>query len=686
MRVTKARIWEVGARKGLAAVQAAPLLLPVGLAAFSIVAMLYLLVGKFVTLAILPVGLWAAYKMITYVYRTTSGVARPGSLREQRFIDCLVLIGVVFWVLISIPFTYQHVFTNRDPATYAVAGIWLIDHDNLNIPFPDSTASLQVPGLTPNSWGFSVSYIQPNELYAQGGHLLPALLGLGGRVVGQAGLLHLNVLLSAFGLLALYAFARLVVKPRWALLASFVMAVSLPYIYFSRDTYTEPLTMGFIFAGLALIWLAERAGKAGLWFAAGLVFGSAALARIDIYLPVAALVFYLVVRLFFAGRNERKTCLSQSAAMGFGLLITGTLAWLDTSRLSSGYYADLHSQVVYQLLLIAAIIIGGAVSVFVKWKTEIFKPVSGRQQKLLAKAALIMTAVFFVVLALRPLLLVRRKILHNVPHDGFSELSLYWVGWYIGPILLALGVAGLAWVVAQLIQGRKKAWLPLALLVLASGGLYFLFPYVAPDQVWATRRFLPVVTPGVVLLAMLVLEKLFDTKKVYFNKQKINLEIVSTVLISMSVIFPLVLTYPFLLRRNYAPQLGQVEAVCQSVQKNDRVVWLGDASHFAVMPTRSVCGNDAFGMSDEVIATSELTQQTLTSLASESDGKALVIGVFDYQLSLLPENQRLNMTKASSITYTDVEHKLLPPRNVVFTDQTVYLGRVDTAGNIKPLH
>jgi hypothetical protein len=675
----------VGATKGLAAAQAAPLLLPIGLAAFSIVTMVYLLAGKLVTLAILPIGLWAAYKAMSYTYRHTSTHRRPGSRYEQRFIDLLFVLGVLLWVLINIPFTYQHVFTNRDPATYATAGIWLINHDNLNIPFPASTESLYVPGLVPNSWGFSVSTVAANELYAQGGHLLPALLGLGGRLVGPAGLLHLNVLLSAFGLLAMYAFARLVVKPRWAIAGVTVLALSLPYIYFSRDTYTEPITLAFIFAGLALIRLAERVGNTGLWFMAGLVFGAASLARIDVYLPFAALLLYLVVRLFFARRGDRRSFLRQSVAAGLGLLLTGMLAWIDTSRLSSGYYHDLHKEVMYQLLLIAVVVVGGAIFTSIQWKTRFIRSFSTRQLNLFSKIAWIAVVIFYVMLAVRPLGLVGQKILHNVPHEGFSELSLYWVGWYIGPVLLCAGVAGLAWAVAQLIQGRRKDLLPVTLLVFASGALYFISPHIYPDQVWAARRYLPVVTPGFIVLGVIVLERLYDAKRTRLYGQRLNLEIVSTALISIAVIFPLVLSYPFLLRRHYVPQLSQVESVCKSIRNDDKVVWLGEARFFTMMPTRSVCGNDSFGLSDEVTATPEITQQTLKALANKSSSKTVVIGAFDYQLSLLPATEKANMIKVSSITYSDVEHKISPPRNVVLTDQTIYLGRLDSSGHITAL-
>jgi hypothetical protein len=92
------------------------------------------------------------------------------------------------------------------------------------------------------------------------------------------------------------------------------------------------------------------------------------------------------------------------------------------------------------------------------------------------------------------------------PARRYSELSVQWVGWYLGPLTLVLGIAGVAALAYLFVRGRLRIQPATIALILAPPALLALWwPSTTPDQVWAARRLLPAVLPGVILAAFGVL-------------------------------------------------------------------------------------------------------------------------------------------------------------------------------------
>ena len=133
-----------------------------------------------------------------------------------------------------------------------------------------------------------------------------------------------------------------------------------------------------------------------------------------------------------------------------------------------------------------------------------------------------LVAVAFAVLAFRPLWLVSRRdtapqYVHYVrflqkaehlPLDGYrdyAELSVNWVTWYTGWLAFAFGVAGIAYLVVRAMRGGAQPELLFVLLFAFTAALYLVKPSIAPDQLWAVRRLLPVVIPGLYAGCSLVL-------------------------------------------------------------------------------------------------------------------------------------------------------------------------------------
>jgi hypothetical protein len=84
----------------------------------------------------------------------------------------------------------------------------------------------------------------------------------------------------------------------------------------------------------------------------------------------------------------------------------------------------------------------------------------------------------------------------------YYEISLHWVFWYIGVPAVVLATIGAAVLARRCLRGQAPAWtLPLmcfAWIIVAT----LLRPSITPDQPWASRRLVPGVLPGFIVLAL----------------------------------------------------------------------------------------------------------------------------------------------------------------------------------------
>ncbi len=155
------------------------------------------------------------------------------------------------------------------------------------------------------------------------------------------------------------------------------------------------------------------------------------------------------------------------------------------------------------------------------------RAVAARPLRWLPPAAGGAVAIALALLAARPYLQVTRGDLgrgaadyvaalqraEGLPVDParlYAEDTLYWVIWYAGMPAVLLGGFGAAVLLRRCLRallawrddsGAALAWaLPLAV-TLAGAAAVLWQPLTVPDQPWASRRLVPVVLPGLILLA-----------------------------------------------------------------------------------------------------------------------------------------------------------------------------------------
>ncbi|MFC5815396.1 hypothetical protein [Nonomuraea harbinensis] len=406
----------------------------------------------------------------------------------------------------------EQLAVRRDPSTYAQYAIWLAREGSLPIPARPEAFGGADPSLIFESVGF---YAVGDSVVPQFMPGAPMLFALGEWL---GGLFLAPVVLGALAVLAVAGLAARLAGGRWAPVAALAFACCMPIIYTSRATFSEIPSMLLLLGGLALVHDAlyghgRRIGAA----LGGLTLGLAVLVRVDglrDVLPVLAFAGLLVAM----GRRSPGRHGGLGPPLLAGLAAGAGLGLAAGYGLSRPYLTYLSSSMRPLLLICAAVLVltlAGTVAapLLARLRPPGWLPAAGATLVALTMAGL----------AVRPWLVTVRRVPDNVddrltatfieqiqkanglPVDGtrlYFEHTLHWVAWYVGVPALVLATLAAAVLTHRLLRGRGLPWLlPLAVIGWATLTT-LLRPAITPDHPWAARRLVPVVIPGVILLAV----------------------------------------------------------------------------------------------------------------------------------------------------------------------------------------
>ncbi|MEV0591212.1 hypothetical protein [Nonomuraea cavernae] len=409
----------------------------------------------------------------------------------------------------------------RDPATYAQYAIWLAGHGALPIPAQAEAFGGPDPWLVFESVGF----------YGVDGSVVPQfmpgppLLYAAGAWLG--GLLLTPPVLGGFAVLLVAGVTARLAGGRWAAPAALVFAVSLPILYTSRTTLSEIPSLILLFGGIALLYdaMSGPVPRRAAGALAGLVFGLAVLVRIDglrDVLPVLAFAGLLI-----GMRRLGRPPGAIGAPLLTGVLAGAGLGLFAAYELAAPYLTYLSRSVRPLLLICGAVLVLTLVgAALAPWLARIRLP---RRLPEIGGALVVLVVA---VLAARPWFQTVRRT-PTTPEDRLNSLfieqiqranglaadatrlyfeqSLQWVSWYVGAPVIVLATLAAAVLVRRLLRdGRPFAWLPALAIIGFTTVTTLLRPEITPDHPWASRRLVPVVIPGLILLAVWGLSLLRD--------------------------------------------------------------------------------------------------------------------------------------------------------------------------------
>jgi hypothetical protein len=478
--------------------------------------------------------------------RLPAGWPRFGDTRGVSVVALLLMLAIAagfgVWQALQ---ESQQVFAVGDPSVYLQYGYWIAQHGTVRIPTSaamfGSQASLNFasPGFTV-SGGFITPSLSPGlPLVLAGGTWLDSLGWFGGHG-GLGGALLMPAVLGGCALLSFGGLVGRLCGAWWAVAAELVLAVCLPEIYVARTSMGEPLVQVLLFGGLCLYidsLLPSRVsirGGGGLALAGcgGLALGLTTLVSIGsigLLLPA-----FLVLAVLFAARR------AQAVPFGIGLFAGIALGLAAGLVLGRAYLSSLSPQ----LHLIGFSVAGFGVATallaplafpglrawvrrVLAYRVRGFPPLGS----VVGAVALILPVAVLAVLTARPWLetvhgqtdpsMIRAvaslQRLERLPVDGtrtYAESSLYWVFWYLGLPTVLLACVGAGVLGRRLVRtaaspitsaadmAASRLWILPYLLIGWSVVAILWDPSVVPWQPLGSHRLVPVVLPGLLLLAV----------------------------------------------------------------------------------------------------------------------------------------------------------------------------------------
>lgn len=561
-----------------------PDLVPAAVAGFTVVAVAAMLLSAFRPWVVLPLGLASAIALAWMARSATSATRQPPTGRWWSA-GALVLAGAS--TAVNGLLSSQWLMVARDPGFLQVTAKWLSEHSSLRMS-TDLAAFGGFIAQTSDVPGFYA--VGKDAVEAQGMHALPAFLASLGWVGDDRLLLSGNAVLGGAFVLALFALARRLAGGGPALVVAAALAASMPFIAFARSPYTEPGSAAVTVGGLALLVGAIRRPSTRAYAVAGVVFGSAPLWRVDAFTNVIA-VPLLVAVLLVAGWATAK----QVVAFVVPQVLLGGLALVDLYVWAGRYGPDLRAQI----RQIGLAVLASAIASVVLWAVLRLRPsIIGAYRTLaatLGTLALIGCIALFVFLVSRPLWMVYR---HNARSAGivaafqrgsglapdgsrsYEEYTLNWIAWYFGWVMVAVGAVGVCLLTRRAVAGNGRGAFALLALAAPQFLLYMNRMSIFPDQIWAMRRFLPVVIPLLLVGAAVAIAALWSRGPA----GRAGAVVVSAAIVGMST----AATLPVVRDRQWIGTLGQVEQVCDAVG-DDSAVLLDDSSSAFAQSLRAWC-------------------------------------------------------------------------------------------------
>jgi hypothetical protein len=484
-------------------------------AAFGAVGLVLADLGQFKPVLWIPIGA-AAFAGLGLLARP---LARPaGKVNEASNVGAIgavvIALAGMIWNGLN---AAKHAQINRDGVNYVAAGKWIAKHGTLEVH----------PFVGP--FGRTGPFIASSTgMRARGGHLdfdlshmLSALLAEAQNIGGDRWMFLTVPVLGGIALLVFYLLAaRLLRHPFAALAATATLAFTMPQVAFSRDSTPEIPMQVLLFTAIWLLCDRRTLRRAGTGFCAGLLLGLVVALRGD------GLVFLLGLPILFTvlwlrARHADRRLLTEGMigcveGIGVALLIAAFDLW-DSSR---DYLSSLQANLIRVAVL-------GAVIAFVairavrlhRRRPDLVDDLRGRREQAAKVAFGLVLAFGFGAWFVRPLLQKTRGSANSTvaivqhldrltvePGRRYSELSVQWLSWYLGPLTLVLAIVGVAALAALFVRGSLRAPPATIALILAPAALLTIWwPSVTPDQVWAARRLLPAVFPGMILAAFALL-------------------------------------------------------------------------------------------------------------------------------------------------------------------------------------
>lgn len=463
-------------------------------------------------LALATVGLFAVWTVTLLGVPSTLWIGRLIPSRQNNPVPAAVgflvvlLAGVVCvygWIA-----PHEHILTGRDSGTYVATAAWIANEGTLWMNVGDRI--LDGTEVTYESIGFP-SLGDRADLRPQFLHMWPSLMAYAAAATsGVDGFFLVTPLVAAIGILALFAFARRLLSAWIALFATVLVATTMPFVYFYRAPFSETLAFTFLFGGLWALEEARERHSLRFATAAGAFIGAVSVVRIDGIVVLLGLTAYLMLTeiqgdIETTSQPTQLDVVKRSWNIAASMLVVATL---DGAIFAPHYLSDHGSLIAAVLVLILVTRVLGRPfgRIYRKHRVAMANTITTLSGAFLVYAGLVRPYVAeptrWNIYGIEPLQLAAGVAVE--PLRSYAELSVRWLVWYLGVPLVVLGLTGLVVEMRRVLLSPRSPGGPFVAVAIVFTLLYVYRPSINPDHIWAMRRFMPLVIPALVVLALVL--------------------------------------------------------------------------------------------------------------------------------------------------------------------------------------
>ena len=446
-------------------------------------------------------GIVFVWKTERYVY-LGDAVWRLTRGGNYIFLIVLVAAGILYCA-----YPTYHMWAGRDPSIYLLNGVSIARTGSGQLPDNQvvDEAYEEVQDFVELAYtGIYSDYEEgdseiPSRVTSQFLHYFSAVLAIGYSLAGMEGLVRVNALVGILCLLTIYYLGKSIVNKEVGLIAAVLLAFNPAQLWSSRITQTELLYQLYVFFGLYLFIKAWREDRVSYALAAGGLFAGIGLNRLDSYI-IGAGVFAFTCYVNLWIRERRRISMFLSGAYAAVSIVS-----MGYSYIYSRYYTV--SQSGFKAVVILNLVLGVCV---------ILACLLGKSRRV-ERSAFISTAmddkrIRSVIFAVGVLLCILCYFWRPTLQSGldvdrdFDKRALVEFCWYISAFALPFFFYGL-WKIAEDKEKRREL-----LLLLAIGFsnllVYIVRPSITPDHLWASRRWISVAYPFVLIVVAIGVQAL----------------------------------------------------------------------------------------------------------------------------------------------------------------------------------
>ena len=583
------------------------------------------------------------------------GPAPLGSTSGLAQVAVVLLLAGAAW-LYARPTESWLVFD--DSAVYGMAGVHLAEMGTL-IP---SVEVLLCRGhhafrfFGPFRWwdgcepALSVGFLPVPKVWA----------GFAAWLFGPSGAVWSAPLAGILALLAWFLFVRRAVGVLPALVATALVTVAFPQVWYSRTIMSETFTQITLFGGLYLLLLERETNstaRLGIWgIGSALMMGLLALIRFEAVLFLTILVAAWLAANVFPAREGPVRWPAPWVPRWLGCVFLLTLLAMGLSFASTPhYYLDqmvkLMTRSTITLSLLAVAVLAAAIALLRRSGVQrLWNAVARRPLAHVAILALV--AAWWLVTAL------------DLLWGGgpFRDVAL-WLPLYLGWAGVVLGAAGLAWLALKPTVAPEAYALLLLALLMAT--IFVIRPLVTRVHPWAIRRYVPFIIPALALGIGLFYDRVWAAV-VARTKRRGSLwrwpvGLVLAVLVVISIALFGRTTLPFVHYREMAGLWDQLEDLA-SLYPEDAILVFDHGPYGQRIPQAMelVFGYSVLGFLEPLNPNLGEGLEALVESAHE-EGRRVFVNVIDGDLMWQPTNYGLESYAAYIIQAPRVRYERTPP-------------------------